>query len=126
MNQVITDSLQSFWSSRWPLSWCAVRSTSVLAVNRFRMALMDSLENSWLQTSQWQTYLLSLIYYRFHSPGAAAEAGANRKSTKYADLSADYFFLPLAFETPGPISNDALIFIKELGRCISVLSRDAR
>jgi hypothetical protein len=60
------------------------------------------------------------------SPGAAAEAASVRKISKYTDLSADYLFLPLAFETLGPISHDALIFIKELGRHLSVVSGDTR
>ena len=60
------------------------------------------------------------------SAGAAAEAAAVRKISKYADLTTDYIFLPLAFESLGPISLDAQIFIKQLGRRVSESSGDRR
>ena len=58
--------------------------------------------------------------------GAAAEAAAVRKTTKYQSLAATYTFLPIAFETLGPINQDALCFISELGRRLSQQSGDKR
>ena len=37
-------------------------------------------------------------------PGAAAEAAADRKTSKYATLSQSYFFVPVAVETMGAIN----------------------
>jgi len=36
--------------------------------------------------------------------GSAAEAAASRKKEKYAAISSNYLFFPLAFETVGPIN----------------------
>ena len=60
------------------------------------------------------------------SPGAAAEAAASRKTAKYVDLTSAYTFLPLAFETLGPINHDALCFLSELGRRLTQQSGDIR
>ena len=37
--------------------------------------------------------------------GSAAEGAASRKETKYAGLDYSYTFIPLAFETYGPIND---------------------
>jgi hypothetical protein len=58
--------------------------------------------------------------------GAAAELAATRKNAKYRELSTSYFFVPLAFETLGPINDSGLDFIKDLGRRLSQVSGDSR
>ena len=51
---------------------------------------------------------------------AAAQLSATRKETKYADLSTTHHFVPLAFESLGPIGSKATIFLKELGRRLTL------
>ena len=40
----------------------------------------------------------------------------SRKESKYAALDHSYIFIPLAFETYGPINNKGIKFLQELGR----------
>ena len=58
--------------------------------------------------------------------GAAAEAAAERKMAKYGQLAQSYTFIPVAFETLGPINNAGLEFLSDLGRRISQESNDHR
>jgi len=48
--------------------------------------------------------------------GAAAELAASNKMVKYAGLSSQGEFVPIAVESHGPINRDALQFLSELGR----------
>jgi len=48
--------------------------------------------------------------------GAAAELAASNKVVKYAGLSSQGEFVPIAVESHGPINRDALQFLSELGR----------
>ena len=43
---------------------------------------------------------------------AAAQLAATRKETKYVNLSTTHDFVPLAFESMGPIGSKAIIFFK--------------
>jgi hypothetical protein len=45
---------------------------------------------------------------------AAAEAAAQRKLTKYAEISKTHLFFPLAFETMGPINRAGHEFVCNL------------
>ena len=58
--------------------------------------------------------------------GSAAEQAASRKEAKYASLSTTYCFVPLAFETLGPIHDKSLEFLSQLGQRLSVVSGDKR
>ena len=58
--------------------------------------------------------------------GAAAESAALKKMDKYRELSNSYIFVPISFETMGPISKQAINFLKELGKRISAVTRDER
>ena len=49
-----------------------------------------------------------------------AQLAATRKETKYVDLSMTHHFVPLAFESMGPIGSKATIFLKELGRRLTL------
>ena len=48
--------------------------------------------------------------------GAIAEQAEVRKSAKYADLQVSHHFVPVVIETSGVFGQEALSFIRELGR----------
>ena len=58
--------------------------------------------------------------------GAAAERAAARKHEKYHPLSATHFFVPLAFETMGPINTEGQVFLSDLGSKLSLVTGDTR
>lgn len=58
--------------------------------------------------------------------GEVAEQAAIRKQAKYSALSNAYSFLPLAFETLGPMNEEAFLFFGCLGRRLSGISGDNR
>jgi len=58
--------------------------------------------------------------------GAAAEIAATRKEEKYVDLSARYFFEPIAVETFGVFNASARVLLDDLGRRITFSSGEAR
>ena len=58
--------------------------------------------------------------------GAAAERAAVRKHEKYQPLASTHLFVPLAFETMGPINSEGLVFLSELGQKLSLVSGDPR
>ena len=60
------------------------------------------------------------------SAGAAAENAASKKVAKYADLSFTYSFIPIAFETLGPVNSSGEAFVNEIGTRIRANSGCAR
>src|SRR6218665_3995676 len=60
------------------------------------------------------------------SAGSAAEQAAVRKTAKYALLPATHVFVPIAFETLGPVNAEGAELLSELGRRISSVSGDQR
>src|SRR5688572_21087516 len=54
--------------------------------------------------------------------GGAAELAADRKITKYSNLSAGYSFVPLAFETLGPVNKECEEFLTTLGKRPSAIT----
>ena len=58
--------------------------------------------------------------------GGAAEAAADRKSLKYAQLAQTYIFVPITMETFGPLNMAGFQFLNEHGRRISQESDDSR
>ena len=58
--------------------------------------------------------------------GEVAEQAGTRKYSKYADLSSAYHFVPLAMETLGPMTADALAFFNDLGHKLSSVTSDPR
>jgi hypothetical protein len=58
--------------------------------------------------------------------GSAAEAAATRKEEKYSEISISYLFVPLAFETFGPINQACTDFLSSLGHRLSLVSDDPR
>jgi hypothetical protein len=68
----------------------------------------------------------SYLHNTSTTPGSASEAAADRKEQKYETLASTYNFIPLAFETFGPINNKATHFLTELGRRLTTVSNDTR
>ena len=57
---------------------------------------------------------------------AAAERAALLKHIKYAGIRAAYDFVPVAIETLGPINNEGMAFLTDLGNRLSAVTRDPR
>ena len=60
------------------------------------------------------------------SGGGAAEGAANRKELKYQALVRTHTFIPLAFETFGPINSKGVLFFNQLGRRLTANTGDKR
>jgi len=58
--------------------------------------------------------------------GAASEAAAANKCSKYAGLSTEFSFQPVALESLGPASTSTAAFISDLGRRISVVTGEPK
>ena len=56
--------------------------------------------------------------------GLVADQAADRKTAKYADLTAQYVFQSVSVENLGPLSSSTLDFLRDLGRRISQISGD--
>ena len=61
-----------------------------------------------------------------YASGAASERAAMLKHIKYQAIKAVHDFVPIAVETLGPINNQGMIFLRELGGRLSTASRDPR
>lgn len=77
------------------------------------VTVTDTLANSYIDSSSV-------------SAGGAAELAADRKIGKYSNLSAGYCFIPLAFETLGPLNVEGNEFITTLGKQLSAVTGDKR
>ena len=60
------------------------------------------------------------------SAGDAAELAAERKITKYSDLSAGYCFNLIAFETLDPINKEGVDLASQLGKRLSSVTGGKR
>ena len=60
------------------------------------------------------------------SAGMVAEKAAGNKRTKYSAILQTHDFIPIAFETLGPINAQASNFISQLGRRITMVTGDIR
>ena len=58
--------------------------------------------------------------------GGTAEGAADRKELKFQQPANSYKFVPLAFETFGPINSKGLSFISELGHRITNITGESR
>src|SRR6218665_249702 len=58
--------------------------------------------------------------------GAAAEIAAERKSAKYTAILPALCFVPLAFETLGPINHEGMAFFNNLGHHLAQITGDSR
>jgi len=59
-------------------------------------------------------------------PGQVTNHAEQLKIDKYAALSKEFQFIPIAIETLGPVSEEATRFLQELGRRIEAVTRDSR
>ena len=59
-------------------------------------------------------------------PGSAARAAEDRKVQRYASLSAQYLFVPLAVETSGVAGPSAIRLVQELGSRITSVTGERR
>jgi len=60
------------------------------------------------------------------SPAAVAEAAAQRKIDKYVEIARTHLFVPIAFETLGPINQAGTDFLSALGHRLSRSTDDPR
>jgi len=68
----------------------------------------------------------SYIQATSSTAGAAADGAADRKELKYQSLAHTNTFIPLAFETLGPINAKGCAFLIQLGRRLSACTGDMR
>ena len=61
-----------------------------------------------------------------YASGAASERAAMLKHIKYQAIKTVHDFVPIAVETLGPINDEDMIFLRELGGRLSTVSRDPR
>ena len=72
------------------------------------------------------TFAQSHVLHCAVEAGKAAEAAEVLKAHKYSELSDNYIFQPVAFETSGAAGPDSRLFIKKLGRMLVQSSGDVR
>ena len=65
----------------------------------------------------------SYVHETFQTPGAAAEAAAERKTIKYTSLAQSYLFVPVAAETMGTINKDRMD-LSGIGWCVTQSTDD--
>jgi len=61
----------------------------------------------------------SYVHKTSQTPGAAAEAAAERKTNKYTSLAQSCLFVSVTAETMGAINKDDMDFLSDLGRHIT-------
>jgi len=72
------------------------------------------------------TFAQSHVQASSVAPGSAAQDAETRKTTKYADICRGIDFVPVAIETSGVWGKEGWALVKELGRRISVVKKEAR
>ena len=72
------------------------------------------------------TLASSNLMHSCQAAGSACELTAERKVAKYSELATSYLFVPVAFETFGPVNSDGANLIGEIGRRLSCISGDMR
>src|SRR6218665_3368576 len=86
-----------------------------IRLSTWNVTVTDTLANSYLPRTS-------------RTAGAAAEMAADRKEAKYTlhVRATVHHFVPLAFETMGPVCSAGLAFLSFLGKNFSTVSGDAR
>jgi len=72
------------------------------------------------------TFAASHLPFTSKEAGAAATRAAASKRLKYSGLMRTHDFVPIAWETMGPVNEEGLSFISELGRRVSSVTGDPR
>jgi len=73
-------------------------------------------------TSRYTKYLYISVAVTFNQ----SEKAEQLRIDKYAALSKEFQFIPIAIETLGPVGEEATRFLQELGRRIVAVTRDSR
>ena len=68
----------------------------------------------------------SYCHITSQSAGSAAAILANNTEVKYTDLARSHHFIPIAFESLGPVDDRSLTFLKELGKRMTAATGDVR
>jgi len=68
----------------------------------------------------------SYVALAAREPSATAEMAASNKTAKYAGLTTDYHFQPIAVESLGPANESAVHFLTTLGKKIAQQTGDER
>ena len=68
----------------------------------------------------------SYVAMAAREPSSTAELAASNKSAKYAGLTADYHFQPIAVESLGPANESAVQFLTAVGKRIAQQTGDER
>jgi hypothetical protein len=72
------------------------------------------------------TFAASYLDATSSAAGGACEAAAIKKRAKYATITASHIFTPVAVETLGPLSQETVAFLADLGNRLSASSDDPR
>src|SRR6218665_2063465 len=81
------------------------------------------------QVLGWDATVIDSLSYCARSAvaaGAAAEIAAERKSAKHTTILPAYCFVPLAFETLGPINHEGMASFNNLGHRLAQITCDSR
>ena len=70
------------------------------------------------------TFAASHVSDTDHEAGAAANDAAYSKNIKYAEITRDFIFTPIAVETTGAWNKSSMNFISELGKKISEVTTE--
>ena len=68
----------------------------------------------------------SYVALAAREPSATAEMAASNKTVRYAGLTTDYHFQPIAVESLGPANESAVHFLTTLGKKIAQQTGDER
>ena len=72
------------------------------------------------------TYAQSRVNDTSIQAGTAADSAAAAKKAKYTDIANTYMFIPVAIETGRPWNVEAIQFIQEIGRRITLINGESR
>ena len=72
------------------------------------------------------TFAASHILLSSTQSGSVAAAAERKKCDKYADITAGVDFIPVAIETSGVWGEQALNFVKDIGRRLAATSHEPR
>ena len=87
---------------------------------------MGAWETNALGYNSASTYAQSHVNDTSTQAGTAANSAAAAKKAKYTDIANTHIFIPVAIETGGPWNVEAIEFIQEIGRRITLINGEYR
>src|SRR6218665_1606958 len=102
--------VQMFQARRNHLVFCEPMASGPMVPHSFP----GLLEDTWPGMPVVHTCAASYLSQTAISAGSAAEQAAVRKTAKYALLPATHVFVPIAFETLGPVNAEGAEFLSKL------------